>query len=86
MAERKNAARSTSATGKSKPSTGKSRSKKAAELEAQRIRQEALERETRRRRIASVILCALGIVFTLLSIIKGSDGWTALYDVIHGLF
>ncbi len=86
MAERKNAARSTSATGKSKPSTGKSRSKKAAELEAQRIRQEALERETHRRRIASVILCALGIVFTLLSIVKGSDGWTALYDVIHGLF
>lgn len=88
MAERKNTTRSSTATGKSKPKSAaaKSRSKKAAELEAQRIRQEALERETRRRRTASIILFALGIIFTLMALIKGDSGWTVLYNIMHGLF
>ncbi|MBD5383912.1 MAG: DNA translocase FtsK [Ruminococcaceae bacterium] len=91
MAERKTTSRgtakSTGSTGKTKSSsTAKSRSKKAAELEAQRIREEALRRSLRRRHISSVILLALGVVLTLLTIIPGSMGWKALFDVMHGLF
>lgn len=90
MAERK----TTSRTAKSAGSTGrtkstaasKSRSKKAAELEAQRIREEALRRSMRRRHICSVIMLALGVVITLLTVIPGNMGWKALFDVMHGLF
>lgn len=91
MAERKTTSRgttkSTGSTGRTKSSsTAKSRSKKAAELEAQRIREEALRRSLRRRHICSVIMLALGVVLTLLTIIPGSMGWKALFDVMHGLF
>lgn len=67
-------------------STAKSRAKKAAELEAQRIREEAMKRSIRRRRVTSVVLFAAGIVLTLIAIIPGSQGWNGLYKVIHGLF
>ena len=80
MAERK----TTGKTGKT--STAKSRSKKAAELEAQRIREEAMRRSTQNRKIASVVLFAVGILLTLLALIPGSMGWRTLYDVMHGLF
>ena len=89
MAERKSSgtkrttSRSTGTTGRSKSSA---RSKKAAELEAQRIREEALRRSTRRRHICSVILCAVGVLLTLLALIPGSEGWNALYKFIHGVF
>lgn len=89
MAERKTSgtkrspSRPTATTGRSKSSA---RSKKAAELEAQRIREEALRRSTRRRHIWSVILCALGVLLTLMALIPGSEGWNALYNFIHGLF
>lgn len=65
-----------------------SRSKKAAELEAQRIREEALRRSLQRRRIGSVILFALGIFIALIAIVKGSEGegWNALHTVFLGLF
>lgn len=91
MAERKTTSRGTAksagSTGKSRSSTtAKSRSKKAAELEAQRIREEALRRSNRCRHICSVIMLALGVVFTLLALIPGSMGWKALFDVMHGLF
>lgn len=91
MAERKTTSRGTTksagSTGRTKSSsTAKSRSKKAAELEAQRIREEALRRSLRRRHICSVIMLALGVVLTLLTIIPGSMGWKALFDVMHGLF
>lgn len=91
MAERKTTSRgtakSTGSTGRTKSSSAsKSRSKKAAEQEAQRIREEALRRSLRRRHISSVILLALGVVLTLLTIIPGSMGWKALFDVMHGLF
>lgn len=67
--------------------TGKTtRSKKAQEREAQRLREEALRKSMQRRRIASVILFAVGVFFTLLAIIPGSEGWRALYNVMHGLF
>ena len=79
MAERKN-------TGKTGRSGAQSRSKKAAELEAQRIREEAMRRSLQNRRIASVILFAVGILLTLLALIPGSMGWRVLYDVMHGLF
>ena len=78
MAERK----TTGKTGK----TSSSRSKKAAELEAQRIREEAMRRSLQKRRIASVVLFAVGILLTLLALIPGSMGWRVLYDVMHGLF
>lgn len=78
MAERK----TTGKTGK----TSASRSKKAAELEAQRIREEAMRRSLQQRRIASVVLFAVGILLTLLALIPGSMGWRVLYDVMHGLF
>lgn len=87
MAERKTTsqgARSSGATGKTKST--KPRSKKAAELEAQRIREEAMRRSLKKRRIASVVLCAVGVLLTLLALIPGSMGWKALYDVMHGLF
>ncbi|MCM1164965.1 MAG: FtsK/SpoIIIE domain-containing protein [Lachnospiraceae bacterium] len=91
MAERKTTTRGTvksaGSTGKTKSSSAaKSRSKKAAELEAQRIREEALRRNQRRRNICSVILLAAGILLTLLALIEGSMGWKALHDVMHGLF
>ena len=81
MAERK----TTGKTGRS-GTAAKSRSKKAAELEAQRVREEAMRRSMQQRRIASVILFAAGILLTLLALIPGSMGWRALYDVMHGLF
>ncbi|MDE6732019.1 MAG: hypothetical protein K2J77_04000, partial [Oscillospiraceae bacterium] len=90
MAERKTTSQSSSrakgATGKTK-STGKSsaaRSKKAAE--AQRLREEEIRRSMQKRRVASVILFAVGILLTLMALIPGSMGWRALYDVMHGLF
>lgn len=89
MAERKASGTTKTAgtTGKSKStSTAKSRSKRAAELEAQRIREEALRRDKRRRHITSVVLLAVGVVLTLLAIIPGSMGWKALFNVMHGLF
>lgn len=79
MAERKT-------TGKTGKSSSASRSKKAAELEAQRIREEAMRRSTQRRRVVSVIFFAMGILLTLLALIPGSMGWRVLYDVMHGLF
>ncbi len=95
MAERKNSSRSTTNkssgttgnTGRSKSSTGTKsagRSKKA--LEEQRLREEALQKSLRTRRITSVVLLAAGIFLTLLSFIPGSEGWRALYNVLHGLF
>lgn len=91
MAERKNTTRKTTTapTGKSraKSSTAKSAAgKKAAEREAKRIQQEAMERSRHRRRIASIVLCAFGIVFTLLTLIPGTEGWAVLQGVIRGLF
>lgn len=89
MAERKSggtkrpASRTTGTTGRSKTSA---RSKKAAELEAQRIREEALRRSMRRRHICSVVLCAVGVLLTLMAVIPGTEGWNALYNVMHGLF
>ncbi len=85
MAENKKNSRGTRSgyTGKT---TSKPRSKKAQELEAQRLREEALRKSLQRRRIASVIMFALGIFLTLLAIIPGSEGWRALYNVMHGLF
>lgn len=90
MAEKKTTSRtakSTGSTGRTKSTAAsKSRSKKAAELEAQRIREEALRRSMRRRHICSVIMLALGVVITLLTVIPGNMGWKALFDVMHGLF
>ncbi|MCM1168230.1 MAG: hypothetical protein NC401_19770, partial [Ruminococcus sp.] len=91
MAERKTTPRGTAKsagnTGRSRPpASARSRSKKAAELEAQRIREEALRKSKRRRHICSVIMLALGAVLTLLALIPGSMGWKALFDVMHGLF
>ena len=82
MAERK----TTGKTGKSGKSSTQSRSKKAAELEAQRVREEAMRRSMQSRRVASVILFAVGLLLTLLALIPGSMGWRVLYDVMHGLF
>lgn len=90
MAEKKSggtkrpASRSSGSTGRSKSASA--RSKKAAELEAQRIREEALRRSMRRRHICSVVLCAAGVLLTLMAVIPGSEGWNALYNVMHGLF
>lgn len=80
MAEKKSGS-----TGKSKSkSTSTARSKKA--LEEQRLREEALRKSRQKRKIASVILLAVGVVLTLIAIIPGSEGWRALHDVMHGLF
>ena len=81
MAEKKSGSKTTGTTGKTKSTA---RSKKA--LEEQRQRELALKKSQRNRKIGSVVLLALGIVFTLIAIIPGSEGWKALYDVIHGLF
>ena len=87
MAERKNVSRGTSARGTAgKTGTTKPRSKKAAELEAQRIREEALKRSKKKRQTAAVIMIAVGVVLTLIALIPGSMGWRALFDVMHGLF
>ena len=87
MAEKKNTSRTNSGyTGKTRSTSAKSRSKKAAELEAQRLREEALKKSLKRRHISSVVLLALGTLFTLLAIIPGSEGWRALWGVMHGLF
>ncbi len=88
MAEKNTARpRSGGAVGKTKTAKPtKSRSKKAAELEAQRLREEALRRSQKRRRNTAVIMIAFGAVITLLSLIPGSMGWHALHDVTHGLF
>lgn len=83
MAEKKSGSRTTGTTGKSK-STSAARSKKA--LEEQRLREEALKKSRKKRKIASVVLLAVGVVFTLIAIIPGSEGWRALHDVMHGLF
>ena len=40
----------------------------------------------RRRHICSVVLCAAGVLLTLMAVIPGSEGWNALYNVMHGLF
>ena len=85
MAEKKSGSRTTGSTGKSKSkSTSAARSKKA--LEEQRLREEALRKSMKKRKIASVILLAVGVVLTLIAIIPGSEGWRALHDVMHGLF
>ncbi len=94
MAERRNSPRQATKTGRSTGSTGKSRSTTSSKstarskkaLEEQRLREEALQKSFRNRRIASVILFAVGLFVTLLSIIPGSEGWRALYNVMHGLF
>lgn len=95
MAERKNSSRSTtSRSSRTTGNTGRSKSSAAAKstgrskkaLEEQRLREEALQRNLRNRRITSVVLLAVGLVVTLLSIIPGSEGWNALYSVLHGLF
>lgn len=87
MAERKTTSRGTKAGGMAgKTRTTSSRSKKAAELEAQRLREEAMRQSLRRRRTASIILYAVGALLTLMALIPGSMGWKALYDVMHGLF
>ena len=80
MAEKKK----TSSTGRSK----NSRSKKAAELEAQRIREEALKRSLTRRRIGSVILAAVGVVVALMAIVPGGEGegWRYIHTAVLGLF
>ena len=83
MAEKKSGSRTTGTTGKSK-STSAARSKKA--LEEQRLREEALRKSRKNRKIASVVLLAVGVVLTLIAIIPGSEGWRALHDVMHGLF
>lgn len=87
MAERKTNSRGTKTGGATgKTGASRSRSKKAAELEAQRIREEAMRRSLRKRRTASVIMCAVGVLLTLIALIPGSMGWKVLYDVMHGLF
>lgn len=80
MAEKKK----TSSTGRTK----NSRSKKAAELEAQRIREEALKRSLTRRRIGSVILAAVGLVVALMAIVPGGEGegWRYIHTAVLGLF
>ena len=45
-----------------------------------------MRRSLKKRRIASVILFAAGVLLTLMAVIPGSMGWRALYDVMHGLF
>ena len=85
MAEKKSGSRTAGSTGKTKSkSTSAARSKKA--LEEQRLREEALKKSMKKRKIASVVLLAVGVVFTLIAIIPGSEGWRALHDVMHGLF
>lgn len=95
MAERKNPTRSPAKTGRTSGNTGRSkststgkttssRSKKAQE--EQRLREEAMRKSLARRRITSVVLLAVGVFITLVSIIPGSEGWRALYNVMHGLF
>lgn len=87
MAERKKTSSGTkprASTGKT--ATTKPRSKKAAELEAQRLREEALARSLKKRHTVGIIMIALGAVLTLLALIPGNMGWRALYDVMHGLF
>lgn len=86
MAEKKANAAGRGAAGKSKTSAkqnSKAASKKAAE---KKLREEALRRSRKRRRIYSIIMLALGILFTLLAVIPGSMGWNVLYGVLHGLF
>lgn len=85
MAEKKTNSRGTKGT-TGKTGSTKPRSKKAAELEAQRIREEALRRSLKKRQTASVIMIAAGVILTLISLIPGSMGWRTLYDVTHGLF
>lgn len=85
MAERKSAgSKSSGYTGKTRSASP--RGKKAAELAAQKAREEALRKSYQRRKIGSVILLALGAFLTLLAIIPGSEGWNALWGVMHGLF
>lgn len=94
MAERRNPPRQATKTGRSAGSTGKSRSASSSKttarskkaLEEQRLREEALQKSLHNRRIASVILFAVGLFITLLSLIPGSEGWRALYNVMHGLW
>ncbi len=87
MAERKTNSRGTKPKGASgKTGTTKPRSKKAAELEAQRIREEAMRRSLKKRQTAAIVMIAVGLVLTLISLIPGSMGWNALYNVVHGLF
>ena len=81
MAEKKTGSRTAGTTGKTKTAA---RSKKA--LEEQRLREEALRKSRNRRKIASVALLALGVVFAFIAIIPGSEGWNALHNVMHGLF
>ncbi len=78
------AARTTSKTNKG--AVPSARTSKKLELEKQRLREEALQRDRQRRRIISVILFVAGIFFTLCSIIPGTEGWRFIYDVLHGLF
>lgn len=88
MAQRKSTgSKSSGYTGKTKTSNAaQPRGKKAAELAAQKAREEALRRSYQRRKIGSVVLLALGAFLTLLAIIPGSEGWNVLWGVMHGLF
>ena len=83
MAQKKNIK-----TGKSKSAksgqTSSARSKKA--LEEKRRREEALRKSQARRRVASVILFAVGLLISLLVIIPGGEGWFAIHSVVLGLF
>ena len=45
-----------------------------------------MRKSLQKRRIGSVILLAAGAFLTLLAIIPGSEGWNALWGVMHGLF
>lgn len=81
MAEKKTGSRTAGTTGKTKSTA---RSKKA--LEEQRLREEALRKSRKKRKIASVVLLALGVIFTFIAIIPGSEGWNVLHNVMHGLF
>lgn len=81
MAEKKTGSRTAGTTGKTKSAA---RSKKA--LEEQRLREEALKKSRKKRKIASVVLLALGVIFTFIAIIPGSEGWNVLHNVMHGLF
>ncbi len=82
---RSNTSKTTTKTNKGAVPASRSSSKKL-EQEKQRLREEALRKETRNRHITSVILFAAGLFFTLCAIIPGSEGWHFLFEVMHGLF
>ncbi|MGN1339788.1 MAG: DNA translocase FtsK [Oscillospiraceae bacterium] len=78
----KNSGTRTGSTGRSKPS------QKALEAEIQRQKEEAIRRSNNRRHVATVIMFAVGIMFTLAAVIPASEGegWRGFFDIMHGLF